>query len=68
MVLEKFGSRVRELRKQKGWSQEEFASECGLDRTYISGLEKGRRNVSLKNIDKICKCFNISKKDFFDYK
>ncbi|HBK4768681.1 TPA: helix-turn-helix transcriptional regulator [Serratia liquefaciens] len=36
----KFGQRVRELRKERGWSQEEFADRCGLDRTYVSGIER----------------------------
>ena len=49
-ILLKFGNRVRQLRKAKGLSQEAFASLCGLDRTYISGIERGVRNVSLVNI------------------
>ena len=67
MVLLKFGERVRQLRLEKGWSQEKFALECGLDRTYISGLEKGKRNVSLKNISRICNCFEISLSEFFNF-
>lgn len=67
MILNKFGKRVRELRLEKRWSQEIFASECGLDRTYISGLEKGRRNVSLKNVEKICNALNISLNEFFNF-
>ena len=47
LILVKFGKRVRELRRTKGVSQEAFAAECGLDRTYISGIERGKRNVSL---------------------
>ncbi len=46
----KFGKRVRELRRLKGLSQEDLEDLCGLDRTYISSLERGHRNVSLKNI------------------
>ena len=64
MVLKEFGGRVRQLRLEKGWSQERFALECGLDRTYISGLEKGKRNVSLKNISKICDCLDISLSEY----
>lgn len=67
MILNKFGKRVRELRLEKGWSQEVFALECGLDRTYISGLEKGRRNVSLKNVEKICKALGVSLNEFFNF-
>jgi len=65
MILKKFGNRVRELRLERGWSQEKFALECGLDRTYISGIEKGRRNVSLKNIGRICMALKITLGDFF---
>jgi transcriptional regulator with XRE-family HTH domain len=60
------GQRVRQLRKAKGWSQEQFAFECGLDQTYISGIENGRRNVSIVNVEKMCKAFGVSLKEFFD--
>ena len=49
----KFGKRVRELRKERGWSQEEFADRCGLDRTYVSGIERGVRNPTLEIIGMI---------------
>ena len=45
-----FGSRLRELRKSRGWSQEAFAVHVGLDRSYVGGVERGERNVSLENI------------------
>jgi transcriptional regulator with XRE-family HTH domain len=59
-ITARFGQRVRELRKAQGLSQEAFAAECGLDRTYISGIERGRRNVSLRNIQAIAKALGIS--------
>lgn len=59
-IAARFGQRVRELRKAKDLSQEAFAAECGLDRTYISGIERGRRNVSLRNIEVIAKALGIS--------
>jgi transcriptional regulator with XRE-family HTH domain len=49
-VLERFGRRVREKRTVLGLSQEAFADKCDLDRTYISGIERGKRNLSLRNI------------------
>ena len=49
-LLTHFGARVRALRQEKGLSQEAFAALCGLDRTYISGIERGVRNVSLVNL------------------
>src|SRR5947207_14067901 len=59
-IAVRFGQRVRELRKAKGLSQEAFAAACGLDRTYISGIERGKRNVSLRNIEAIAKAFGLS--------
>ena len=62
----KIGKRVRELRNAKGLSQEKFALECDLDRTYIASIEQGRRNVSIANIEKIAKAFNISIFELFN--
>ena len=59
-ILLQFGARVRELRSTKGLSQEAFASQCGLDRTYISGIERGVRNISLANINLIAEALGIS--------
>ncbi len=59
-IAKRFGQRVRELRKARGLSQEAFAAECGLDRTYISGIERGRRNVSLRNIEVIAEALNFT--------
>src|ERR671936_430598 len=44
-ILTRFGRRVRDLRTARGQSQETLADACGIDRTYISGIERGRRNV-----------------------
>ena len=59
-ILTRFGKRVRELRKSQGYSQESFAAECGLDRTYLGGIERGERNVALRNIGAIAKALRIS--------
>ena len=59
-VLKWFGDRVRQLRKESGLSQEAFAAQCGLDRTYIGGVERGERNISLRNIAIIAKALQIS--------
>jgi transcriptional regulator with XRE-family HTH domain len=59
-LLGRFGIRVRQRREAKGLSQEAFAAAAGLDRTYISGIERGKRNVSLRNIDVIAKAFGTS--------
>ena len=65
IILTRFGERVRSLRKERGISQEKFAELCGLDRTYISGIERGTRNVSLINIETISHALGISKSDLF---
>lgn len=59
-ILARFGRKVRELRQAKGLSQEAFAAECGLDRTYMGGIERGERNVALRNIDVIARTLGIS--------
>ncbi len=59
-ILVRFGERVRTLRKEQGYSQEAFAAECGLDRTYFGGIERGERNVALRNIDVIANTLGLS--------
>lgn len=49
----RFAVRVRELRLEQGLSQEEFAARCDLHRTYIGSIERGERNVSIDNIERI---------------
>jgi transcriptional regulator with XRE-family HTH domain len=56
----RFGRRVRERRTANGLSQEAFAAVAQLDRTYISGIERGKRNVSLRNIEVIAKALGTS--------
>ncbi len=59
-ITERFGRRTRELRQRANLSQEEFAERCDLDRTYISGIERGKRNVALRNIEAIARALNVS--------
>jgi transcriptional regulator with XRE-family HTH domain len=59
-VLKRFGARVRELRTARGFSQEAFAAHCGLDRTYLGGIERGERNLALRNIEVIAKALNVT--------
>ena len=61
----RFGKAVRSRRNKLGVSQEEFAYMCGLDRTYIGGIERGERNVSLLNIEKIAEALKISLSELF---
>ena len=64
-VQKRFGERVRELRKEKGLSQEALALACDLDRTYIGGVERGERNISLLNIHKIADALGVSTRELF---
>ena len=61
-----FGRRVRTLRKGVGLSQEQLALKCGLDRTYIGGVERGERNISIVNIEKIARAMDRSPRDLFE--
>lgn len=65
-IVQQLGQRVRQLRRERGLSQEDFACLCGLDRTYISSLERGHRNVSLKNIAVIAMALQISLSELFE--
>ncbi|MBM4422449.1 MAG: helix-turn-helix transcriptional regulator [Chloroflexi bacterium] len=65
-VTERFGQRIRELRKERGLSQESLAELCGLDRTYISGIERGLRNVALRNIDALAQGLGVSISELFE--
>jgi transcriptional regulator with XRE-family HTH domain len=65
-ILRRFGRRVRQLRMQKGISsQMELANKAKLDRTYIGGVERGERNVGLKNVEKLAKALGVSMEDLF---
>ncbi|MDD4923967.1 MAG: helix-turn-helix transcriptional regulator [Dehalococcoidales bacterium] len=65
IIFIKFGNRVREIRNDAGISQEELAFRAGIHRTYLGGIERGERNPSLKNIDRIAKALNIEIAELF---
>lgn len=62
----RFGTRIRELRQARGLSQEAFALEADLDRTYISGIERGIRNVSLLNIEILASTLDVTLSELFE--
>ena len=67
-ILKQFGKRVHQLRLQKGiTSQMALANKARLDRTYIGGVERGERNVGLRNIEKIAKALGVSLSDLFSF-
>jgi transcriptional regulator with XRE-family HTH domain len=59
----RFGLRLRELRLEKGWSQETLANLADIDRTYIPGIESGKRNISIVIIEKLSSVFKMSISD-----
>lgn len=58
-ILIAFGDRVRELRKEKGLSQEELSFKADLHRTYIGMIERAEKNITLTNIEKIAKALGV---------
>jgi transcriptional regulator with XRE-family HTH domain len=65
-VTIKFGQKLRAIRESKGMSQEKLANDSGLDRTYVSGIERGKRNPSLINISKLAKGLGVKITALFD--
>jgi transcriptional regulator with XRE-family HTH domain len=59
-LLQQFGLRVRALRAERGWSQEELGFETELDRTYVSGIERGVRNPTLSVLGRLANGLNVS--------
>jgi transcriptional regulator with XRE-family HTH domain len=64
----KVGQRIRELRKQLELSQEALANEAEVDRTYVTDVENGRRNVSLEILERLIRALNVSFSEFFNSK
>jgi transcriptional regulator with XRE-family HTH domain len=61
----RFGRMIRRIREEQGINQEEAAERCGMHRTYYSGIERGIRNVSLVNIEKVAKGLRMSLPELF---
>ncbi len=58
-IKARFGRRLRELRRAHGLSQEELAFRAGLHRTYVSSAERGERNVSIVNLEKLANALSV---------
>jgi transcriptional regulator with XRE-family HTH domain len=59
-LLIRFGDRIRKLRKKRGWTQVEMAERVGIDRSFLADVERGKRNISILNLDLISKGFKVS--------
>ena len=66
-ILITFGEKVREIRKEKGLSQEELAHKADLHRTYIGMIERAEKNITLVNIEKIANALDVSITDLFNH-
>lgn len=64
-VLILFGDRIRLLRKQNGFSQDELADKAGVHRTYIGMIERAEKNITLTNIEKLAKALGVDIKALF---
>ena len=67
MITHRVGQRIRELRNNKKLSQEKLALKAEIDRTYLAGVENGKRNISIVNLEKIVKALETNMYDFFEY-
>jgi transcriptional regulator with XRE-family HTH domain len=65
VILEQFGAKVRKYRIKKKLSQEKLAEIADLHRTYIGQVESGKRNIALKNIEKLAKALNVGIRELF---
>lgn len=66
-IKQAVGKRVKELRNKIGISQEELADTAQLDRTYITSVECGKRNISIVNIEKLANALNVTLAEFFNF-
>lgn len=63
-----FGLKLKQIRTEKRMSQEEFAWTIGVHRTYLGQIERAEKNITLKNIEKICIALGIDPRELFDFK
>lgn len=64
-IRREFGARIRQIRNDRGWSQEDLADRAGLHRTYIGSVERGEQNLSLVNIERLAVTLGVSLAELF---
>jgi transcriptional regulator with XRE-family HTH domain len=64
-LLIRLGERIRTLRKKRGWTQAVMAEKVGIDRSFLADVERGKRNVSILNLDLIAKGLKVSLSQLF---
>ncbi len=67
MITTQVGNRIRILRNEQELSQEKLALKANLDRTYLAGVESGKRNISIVNLEKIIIALNVTFHEFFNF-
>lgn len=67
MITEDVGKRIKVLRNERGLSQEKLALKAGIDRTYLAGIESGKRNATIQSLEKIANALEIKIKDLFEF-
>ena len=67
MITEDVGKRIKMLRNEQGLSQEKLALKAGIDRTYLAGIESGKRNATIQSLEKIANALEIKIKDLFEF-
>jgi transcriptional regulator with XRE-family HTH domain len=65
-ICTRLGRNVRRLREQKGWSQEDYADRAGIHRTYVSDIERGRRNPTVTVVEKLAAPFEVGAGSLLD--
>jgi len=58
-ITKRIGLKIRRIRTKKGWSQEQLAFESNLHRAYIGHIERGEKNIGIKNLEKVAKALNV---------
>ena len=66
-VQREFGNRLREIRQEQCFTQEELAHRAGLNRTYIGDIERGEKNLTLVSMEKLARALGVKMRDFFDW-